>query len=170
MSAIRWTLLFKWAGARVDRWLGIVGPAGVLTGVPDRGRRLRVLRHPVLPVLVELSAETLGRARRVGRGTGHRQQGEPGKTLNSRWWRMRRIVARDRIRCAASAGCGPTSGDAWRGPVPIRRGLDDQRLVAADTFRAVTSCRSRKSTTRSNGSKPNAAATDGRRFELALTS
>jgi hypothetical protein len=28
----------------------------------------------------------------------------------------------------------------------------------------------RKSTTRSNGSKPNAAATDGRRFELALMS
>ncbi len=71
--------VFQVGRASVDRWLGIVGPARILTGVADRGRGLRVLRHPVLPVFVELGAKTLGRARRVRRGTGHRQQGEHRK-------------------------------------------------------------------------------------------
>ena len=58
-------------GASVDGRLRIVSPARVLTGVPDGGRRFRVLRHPVLPVLVQRRAEPLRRRRRVGRGTGN---------------------------------------------------------------------------------------------------
>ena len=42
--------------------------------------------------------------------------------------------------------------------------------ISSTGSQRLTSCPARKSTTRSNGSKPKAAATDGRRFELALMS
>jgi len=58
--------------ARVDRGRGVVGPPIVVAGIPEARGGLRVLAHPVRPVLRVLHAQ------RVGDGRGGRDLGAAG--------------------------------------------------------------------------------------------
>ena len=68
--------LFQILGPRIDRRLRIVGPTRVLARISECRGGFRVLRHPVLPVVVELRAQQVGPALRRLHGAGNRRTNE----------------------------------------------------------------------------------------------
>jgi hypothetical protein len=89
---------------RGDRFRRIVGPPRVVPWIAERGRRLRVLAHPELPVVVEERAEALSRGRTGLRNRGGRQRDERDRQEEGQVKSHVRIL-REWGRSRAGVGC-----------------------------------------------------------------
>ena len=113
--------------------------------------KLVVARHVITPLDLE---------RTYGLTGGHPFHG--GARVNQLLSARRCSAGRGTARQSATSICAEWAPSGHRPRWPLRRTRSERD--------SQVSWLTRKSTTRSKGSKPNVAATDGRRFELALIS